>query len=58
MTISFSGYVLQNEGIKPMQNEGAQRKADTYGKGYLFHDGFQWLLVTLTGLTQWVQCIT
>jgi hypothetical protein len=35
--LSFSGYGLQNEGIKPVKNKGAQRQADEDGKDYLLH---------------------
>ena len=37
MMVSFNGYRLQNEGIEPMQSQGAKRKADQDGEDYVFH---------------------
>lgn len=37
MMLSFKVTGLQNEGIKPVQDKGAKRKADSNGEEYVFH---------------------
>jgi len=37
MVISFNDYGLHEQGIKPVESQGAKRKADSGGKDSLLH---------------------
>ena len=37
MMVSFNGYGLQEQSVKPMQDKGEKHEGDKDGKDYVFH---------------------